>query len=102
MKRTVSLLLLFALTGMSTIAFGQSDGDSGAACALVGAMRVVYLVILAVALAIGVGLIILIVKWIRKDAIARGMPNAESIKWWGLLGLLGLIIYLLQRPALRI
>jgi hypothetical protein len=63
-----------------------------------GVFAIVYIVILAVVLGGAIALIVFVIKWIKRDATARGMPNADSIKWLGLLGLLGLLIYLLQRP----
>ena len=96
------LLLLLTLTTTNTVAFAQSsNGDpAGAACSALacGAGGIIYILILAVCMAIPIVLIIVCVKFIRKDATARGMPNADSIKWLGLLGVLGLVIYLLQRP----
>jgi hypothetical protein len=102
MKKAGNLMLfLLTFTSGATFAFAQGDGDSGAACGALGCGVVgiiVYLLIIAVALGGTVALIIFIIKWIRRDATARGMPNADSIKWFGLLGLLGLLIYVLQRP----
>ena len=89
--------LLFLLILMSTSITGFAN-DDGAACAMAGCGIVVYILILAVSLAIPIVLIVVIIKFIRKDATSRGMPNADTIKWLGLLGLLGLVIYLLQRP----
>lgn len=101
MKRTERLLLLLLiLTSTSTLAFAQSGSDAGGACSVLacGAGGILYLLIIAVCIAVPIVLIVIIIKFIRKDAISRGMPNADSIKWLGLLGLLGLVIYLLQRP----
>ena len=99
MKRTKSfLLLLLTLTSTSTLAFAQSGGGDGAACAAAGCGIVIYILILAVCLAIPIVLIVVIIQFIKKDATSRGMPNADTIKWLGLLGVLGLVIYLLQRP----
>lgn len=103
MKKVLSLLLLLLTwTTATTFAFAQSsNGDpAGAACGALacGAGGIVYLLIIAVCLAIPIVLIIFVVKFIKKDATSRGMPNADSIKWLGLIGLLGLLIYLLQRP----
>jgi hypothetical protein len=93
MKRIESLLmLLLILTSTALTAFAQND--AGAACAAGGVILVVWLVILAAAIVID----ILIIKWIKKDATAKGMPNANSIKWLGLLNWLGAVIYLLMRP----
>ena len=89
--RTLSLLLL-TMASTSTVAF--ADDGTGVACA----GGIVVLVIWLVVLAVTVGVVIFIIKWIKKDATARGMANADSIKWLGLLGLLGLLIYVLQRP----
>ena len=93
------MLFLTLLASTATLAFGQSN-SGGDACGVLACAGggVLYLLILALCLAIPVVIIIVIVKFIGKDATARGMPNANSIKWLGLLGLLGLIIYLLQRP----
>lgn len=101
MKKTELLMFLFTLASTPIMAFAQRDGDAaGAACGALtcGAFGVVYVLILAVSIAIPIVIIVVVVKFIGKDATARGMPNANSIKWLGLLGLLGLIIYLLQRP----
>ena len=97
MKKTQSLFLplLFTSTPKLTLALSGSDA---AGCAIAAVFIVIYILILAVALAIPIVIIVVIVKFIRKDAVARGMPNADTIKWLGLLGLLGLVIYLLQRP----
>jgi hypothetical protein len=97
MKKTPSLLLPLIITSTPTLALAQSGGDA-AGCALAAFFIIIYILILAVCMAIPIALIIFIVKWIRKDATSRGMPNADTIKWLGLLGLLGLVIYLLQRP----
>ena len=99
MKRMKTLLLLLLILASSSTAV-FADDPAGAACSLAacGVGGILYLLILAVCLAIPIVLIVVIIKFIRKDAISRGMPNADSIKWLGLLGLLGLVIYLLQRP----
>jgi hypothetical protein len=81
-------LLFFALP-----VFAQNDA---AACGIVGVMLVVYLVVLLVMLAIGITIAVLIFKFIKKDAIARG--DNPSKAWFALLGLLGLLIYVLTRP----
>ena len=74
----------------------QSDDDAAAgglaACGCFGIFGVILLILLAINIAILV--------WVAKDAKARGMDN--SILWMVLVmctGLLGLIIYLLARPA---
>ncbi len=100
MKKTNNLVLLFLIAASSaTLAAAQSDAGGQACSALAcGVGGIFYLLILALALVVPIVLIIFVIKFIRKDAVARGMPNADSIKWLGLLGLLGLLIYLLQRP----
>ena len=107
MKRIVRVVwLLLALTCCGIVAFAQNNGGdaAGAACSLLacGGFGIFYLLILAVSIAIPVVIIVVIVKFIRKDAVSRGMPNADSIKWLGLLGVLGLVIYLLQRPQVMV
>jgi hypothetical protein len=98
--------LLLTLTCCGIVAFAQSNGGdaAGAACSLLacGAGGIFYIFILVLAFAIPVAIIIVIIKFIRKDAVSRGMPNADSIKWLGLLGVLGLVIYLLQRPQVMV
>jgi len=99
MKKTASLML-FLLTFMSgaTLAFAQGDGGQACGALGCGVFAIVYILIILVVLGGTVALIVFIIKWIRRDATARGMPNADTIKWFGLLGLLGLLIYVLQRP----
>jgi hypothetical protein len=100
MKRIekLSLLLFIAASSASLVAADTSGGGEACSALACGVGGIMYLVILLLCLAIPIALIIFVVKYIRKDAVARGMPNADSIKWLGLLGLLGLLIYLLQRP----
>ncbi len=76
----------------------RRNDDPAAACGAAGCGIIVWLIMMVVIFGIAIGVIVFIVKWIGKDATSRGMPNAQSMKWLGLLGLLGLIIYLLQRP----
>jgi hypothetical protein len=100
MKRLNTLaLMLSTFTGSATLAAAQSN-DGGAACGALGcgAFALIYIGILAAVFGGAIALIIFIIKFIGRDAIARGMPNANGIKWLGLLGLIGLLIYLLQRP----
>jgi hypothetical protein len=96
------MFLFLVLTSSTALVMAQrSSGDpEGAACGLLGcgAFAIFYILLIAVMLGGAIALIVFIIKFIRKDAFARGMPNADSIKWLGLLGLLGLLIYLLQRP----
>jgi len=96
-KRALALSVL--LIGGVVNAFAQGD-DAGAACGALGCgvFALVYVAIIVISLGGAVALIVFVVKFIRRDAFARGMPNADSIKWLGLLGLLGLLIYLLTRP----
>lgn len=76
----------------------QDDGGAGAACGLMGCGIVVYLLVMLLIVAGTIALVVFIIRWIGRVATARGMPNAGSIKWLGLLGLLGLLIYVLTRP----
>ena len=98
MKRIVRVAwLLLALTCCGIVAFAQNNGGdaAGAACSLLacGAGGIVYILILAACLAVPIIIDVVIIKFIRKDAISRGMPNADTIKWLGLLNWLGLVIY---------
>ena len=101
MKKTPNLLLPLIFASTPTLAMAQSGSDA-AGCAVAAIFIIIYILILAVSLAIPIVIIVFIVKFIRKDAMSRGMPNADTIKWLGLLGLLGLVIYLLQRPQISI
>ena len=102
MKATKRLFLfLLILTGTTLTGLAQSDGDAagaGAACGLMGCGILIYLLVLAVMLGIGIAILVVIFRFIKRDAIARGMPNASTMPWLALLGLLGLVIYLLMRP----
>ncbi|HXD34656.1 MAG TPA: hypothetical protein VN643_26280 [Pyrinomonadaceae bacterium] len=93
-------LLLSSLLGGGAINVLAQGDDAGAACGALGCVGggIIYLLFLAIVFGGVIALVVFIIKFIRKDAIARGMPNADSIKWLGLLGLIGLLIYLLQRP----
>ncbi len=99
MKKFINLLLfLLCLSGFSISVFAQQNGDPTAACGAMGCMFFVWLLVILAIFAGFIALIVFIIKWIRKDAVSRGMPNADSIKWLGLLGLIGLLIYMMQRP----
>ncbi|MGI8467909.1 MAG: hypothetical protein ACR2N3_05600 [Pyrinomonadaceae bacterium] len=76
----------------------QNGGDPTAACGMMGCGVVIYLLVMLGIVAAGIAVTVFIIRWIGRDATARGMANANSIKWLGLLGLLGLLIYVLQRP----
>lgn len=95
-------LLLLILSSDAALALAQSRGGDpeGAACGLLGCgvAAVIYVVIIVAMFGGAIALMVYIIKYIRRDALARGMPNYDSIKWLGLLGLVGLLIYLLQRP----
>lgn len=94
------LLLLLTVTSTATLTLAQSRNDGGEACGALGcgAFGLLYLLFILAIFGGAIALIVFVIKYIRRDAFARGMPNADSIKWLGLLGLLGLLIYLLQRP----
>lgn len=97
LKRAMTLSL--ALISVAVNAFAQGD-DAGAACGALGCgvFALVYIAIIVGSVGGAIALVVFVVKFIRRDAIARGMPNPDSTKWLGLLGLLGLLIYLLTRP----
>jgi hypothetical protein len=102
MRKAASLILfLVTIAGAARFTLAQSSGGGGGdACGVLacGAGAIIYILIIALALAVPIILIIFVIKFIKRDATDRGMPNADSIKWLGLLALLGLLIYLLQRP----
>ena len=99
MKKTASLMLfLLTFASGARLALAQGGGDQACGALGCGVFAIVYILIILVVLGGAVALIIFIIKWIKRDATARGMPNADSVKWFGLLGLLGLLIYVLQRP----
>ena len=75
----------------------QNSGP-GAACGLMSCGILVYILLMLLIVAGSIAIIVFIFRWIGRDATARGMPNASSIKWLALLGLLGLLIYVLTRP----
>lgn len=100
MKKIKSLLVLLLIVASSTtLVLAQSSSGGGDACGALGcgAFALVYILFIVAIFGGAIALIIFVIKFIRRDAFARGMPNADSIKWLGLLGLLGLLIYLLQR-----
>ena len=75
---------------------GPSDADVATAC---GGM-VVFFVIIAVISIISTIVWIFVLIWVAKDASSRGMDN--SVLWVVLvffLGVIGLVIYLVVRPA---
>lgn len=102
MKRTIPLVATLAgISGFATVALAQDGsgaGGAGAACGVMACGMVMYVLILAAVIALFVGIIVFVYRYIKSDATARGMANASSMAWLGLLGLLGLLIYLLQRP----
>lgn len=84
---------------MQTLAQSRrNDADPAAACGVMGVMLIVWLVMILVIIGVFITIIVLIFKWIKKDAISRGIPNGGGMPWLALLGLLGLLIYVLQRP----
>lgn len=84
------------LAMLLSLALPVLAADETAACGAIGLILVVYLVILLFILAIIVVVTVIIFKFIKKDAIARG--DNPSKAWFALLGLLGLLIYVLTRP----
>ncbi len=97
--KTIERLSLLTLTFVlsTKLAFAQSDSD-GAACGIVACGMLFYLLMIAVMLGISVLIIVLIFKFIKRDALARGMPSASTMPWLALAGLMGLLIYVLLRP----
>jgi hypothetical protein len=95
LKNTGSALLSLLL--LSLPVFAQRSGDpDAAACGILGCGVVFYLLFIGLMLAAAVVIIVLIFKYIKKDAMARG--DNPSKAWFALLGLLGLLIYVLTRP----
>lgn len=84
------------LVMLSSFALPVLAADDAAACGLIAGVLVFYLVILLVVLAVSITIIVIIFKYIKKDALARG--DNPSKAWFALLGLLGLLIYILTRP----
>jgi len=93
LKNIGSALLSLLLLSLPILA--QRD-DEAAAMAACGAFALVYIVIILFMLAVAVVIIVIIFKYIKKDAMARG--DNPSKAWFALLGLLGLLIYVLTRP----
>lgn len=76
-----------------------SDAEAAAGCAACGGMVAVMVVSLVISI-VSLVVWIFVVIWVAKDAKARGMDNGGL--WVVLvlfLGLVGLIIYLVVRPA---
>ncbi|HEY0429583.1 MAG TPA: hypothetical protein VGC76_17515 [Pyrinomonadaceae bacterium] len=100
LKNTGLALLSLLLLSLPIFAQRRNDADdtAAAACGTVGcgAFAIVYLLIILVMLGGAVAIVIFIFKYIKKDAIARGDNPNKS--WFALLGLLGLLIYVLTRP----
>lgn len=86
-------LLFFSLPSIAAQSRADEEAAVAAAC---GAFAIVYVLILLFVLAISIVVIVIIYKYIKKDAIARG--DNPSKAWFALLGLLGLLIYILTRP----
>lgn len=76
----------------------DQSGDAGAACGAMGVFFVIWLLLFLVIMAVSIGIVIFIFRYIKRDSITRGLPPDNSMKWLGLLGLLGLLIYVLKRP----
>ena len=97
LKNTATALLSLLFLSLPILAQRRNaDDEAAAAVAACGAFAVVYILILLFVLAISIVIIVVIYKWIKKDAISRG--DNPSKAWFALLGLLGLLIYVLTRP----
>lgn len=92
------VILCSTILALSVTALSKPNDDAAAACGAMGCGIVVWLIMMVICLSIGITVIVLVFKFIKKDAIARGMPNANNMPWLALLGLIGLVIYLLMRP----
>ena len=99
--------IAFVFAGFLVSAFpmlAQSRRNTGdeeaaaAACASLGcgAFALIYILIIFAMLAIAVVVMVIIFRYIKRDAIARG--DNPSKAWFALLGLIGLLIYVLTRP----
>lgn len=95
MKNLKSAVVI--LLGLLAAAFPvMAQDDGAAACGIVGCGIFVYLLFIALMIGVAVVVVVLIFKFIKRDTIARGdNPNKA---WFALLGLLGLLIYVLTRP----
>jgi uncharacterized membrane protein YhaH (DUF805 family) len=91
----IVLALLGCLT-LPVVAMAQRNNGAGA-CGCLAGMVIVYLLVLGGVIAIVITIDVLIFRWIKRDAPARGMTNGESLKWLGLLNWLGAVIYLIIR-----
>src|SRR5438874_9234253 len=96
MKKLNRLALAFLCLLVSSLSIFADD--PAAACGAMGCGLVVWLIMMILVFGVSIAIIVFIFKWIKKDATARGMPNADTICWLALLGLLGLLIYVLTRP----
>jgi predicted membrane protein len=97
LKNIGSTLLGLLLLSLPILAQRRSsDDEAAAAAAACGAFALVYILVILFMLAVAVVIIVIIFKYIKKDAIARG--DNPSKAWFALLGLLGLLIYVLTRP----
>ena len=99
LRNVIIALASLLLSALPIIAQRRTNSDEGAAaCASLGcgAFAIIYLLIIAAIFAIAIVIIVVIYKYIKRDAIARG--DNPSKAWFALLGLLGLLIYVLTRP----
>ena len=96
LKTPIFALLNVLALSLPVFAQRNNDPDPGAACGLVGCGIVVWLIVMAVVLGIAITVAVIIFKFIKNDAIARGDNPGKA--WLALLGLLGLPIYVLTRP----
>ncbi len=96
MSKTYRFLAVLSILMVSQLLLAQNNSsDPAASCAACGGCGF-FIVLMVVGIAIAIALAI----WVSKDAKARGMDNATL--WVVLvifLGLIGLVIYLIARPA---
>lgn len=100
MKKLLSTSLGLLCAAAPVLAQQRHDpnADAGAACGVAACGIVVWLIMFVLMIGVTITVDVIIFKFIKRDAIARGLPPTTSMPWLCLLGLLGLLIYVLQRP----